>query len=454
MLRLFFRLYLRLILGFIVFVAGVNYALYGVMKQENLRMTRAMASGQVYQLQQYFNPLTPGARPAALTALQAHFGLQLSLHPAGGLALSRAQQRELAAGDFVVLSEDGALTSTDSALILPLQGGQWLQVTIPPDPSWLGWASLGANLVVFALLAALLWHWSSRHWRDLAQLGAAARAMGQGHLEVRADLPKKSDLHQLATHFNQMAAQLQLLVTQQNEMIHGVAHELRTPMARMAFELDLLAASSDAAEQQQLQTELRSELQELEQLISEMLSYCRLQQQAQPWQSVPAADWLASALADAELEARQYGVTLIGEAPAQHCQLEPRLLARALSNLLRNALRYATQRVEVRLTAEAQHWVLTVDDDGPGIAPDDRLRVFEPFTRLDQSRNRASGGFGLGLAVVRRIAQWHGGEVSASQSPLGGARLQLRWPLQYTPAGIGQQENKDIDQSSIPPTLN
>lgn len=428
MLRLFYRLFLRLLIGLIAFGVLINYLVEPWVTQENQRQSYELARGQIYQLQQYFNPLPVAERAAALQRLQVHFGIGLSLHRSGSLALSEQEQQRLAAGQFVLQSSDGLFNTEDSRFIVPLSHGQWLQLQLQPNPAWLVWATLVANLALIVGFALLLWHWSKRHWRDLAQLGAAARDMGQGRLDVRANLPRRSDLYELAKHFDQMAAQLELLVSQQNEMIHGVAHELRTPMARMAFELDLLAASTQPDEQQQLQAELRSELHELDQLISEMLSYCRLQQQTQSPQTVAAEQWLASALADAQLEAEHFGVSLLGQATVSDCQMEPRLMARALSNLLRNALRYAQQRVEVRFEATDAGWRITVDDDGPGIAPDDRLKVFEPFTRLDESRNRASGGFGLGLAVVRRIAQWHGGSVSASQSALGGARIELIWP--------------------------
>jgi two-component system sensor kinase ParS len=109
--------------------------------------------------------------------------------------------------------------------------------------------------------------------------------------------------------------------------------------------------------------------------------------------------------------------------------IEPQFMARALLNLLRNAIRYARQRVEVSIEhTDNGRWRLCVDDDGPGIPAADRVRIFEPFTRLDEDRSRATGGFGLGLAIVRRVAEWHHGTVEASDSPLGGARFMLSWP--------------------------
>jgi two-component system, OmpR family, sensor kinase ParS len=96
-------------------------------------------------------------------------------------------------------------------------------------------------------------------------------------------------------------------------------------------------------------------------------------------------------------------------------------------NLLRNAAMHARSTVTVSLRRENDRTVIHVDDDGSGIAPADRERLFEPFVRLDQSRARDSGGFGLGLAIVRQVALWHGGDASISESPLGGARVSIAW---------------------------
>ena len=106
---------------------------------------------------------------------------------------------------------------------------------------------------------------------------------------------------------------------------------------------------------------------------------------------------------------------------------EARYMARAVANFVRNALRYAKKTIEVTVQQSANKTYINVDDDGPGIPLAERERVFEPFTRLDQSRDRASGGVGLGLAIAMQVAKWHRGGVSVSDSPLGGARVTISW---------------------------
>jgi signal transduction histidine kinase len=109
-------------------------------------------------------------------------------------------------------------------------------------------------------------------------------------------------------------------------------------------------------------------------------------------------------------------------------------MQRAIGNLIQNAANHAKNRIEVTLAENGEACVIHVDDDGPGIAEADRHRVFQAFTRLDASRSRKSGGYGLGLTIVHRVVTWHGGNVQVSESPLGGARLTISWPGFSAPA--------------------
>jgi signal transduction histidine kinase len=102
-------------------------------------------------------------------------------------------------------------------------------------------------------------------------------------------------------------------------------------------------------------------------------------------------------------------------------------LSRAVANVLRNAVRYAKTRVQLSIEKSGDRTVIRVDDDGPGVPPEQRSRLFEPFTRIENSRERESGGVGLGLAIVKSVAEWHGGEARISDSPLGGARVSITW---------------------------
>ena len=112
----------------------------------------------------------------------------------------------------------------------------------------------------------------------------------------------------------------------------------------------------------------------------------------------------------------------------KYARFDPQLMARALGNLLQNAKRYARSEIKITFSRDNGCYQLKVDDDGSGIPKDERERIFDAFKRLDASRDRGTGGYGLGLSIVQRITYWHGGEVSVADSPTGGASLIMRWP--------------------------
>jgi signal transduction histidine kinase len=176
---------------------------------------------------------------------------------------------------------------------------------------------------------------------------------------------------------------------------------------------------------------MERDIAEIDELTTELLDYARLERGAPAirLESVPAEPWLEDLLADARdlAGSPQPAVQILAEVALDSMRCEPRYMARAVVNLLRNALKHARSTVRISMRRENDRTVIDVDDDGSGIDAHDRERLFEPFVRLDRSRARDSGGFGLGLAIVRQIARWHGGDAVISDSPLGGARVSIAW---------------------------
>ncbi|WP_186052502.1 ATP-binding protein [Burkholderia gladioli] len=294
-------------------------------------------------------------------------------------------------------------------------------------------------LLAFATLLAVM-SWIHFHWRDLRRLQAAARAFGAGRLSTRVLLPRKSNIYELSRQFNDMAERIEASIKQQREMMQAISHELKTPLARLEFGLELLAAPDETQRMRERREALRHDVRELDELVTELLTIGRLEQGASQLAAMEVAvDALIGSVAGSvafdvadrgiELDVSTHG------APASHT-CDPKLIARALLNLIRNGARYADRMVLLAATGDAAGaLVLSVDDDGPGIPVVDRARVFEPFQRLDASRDRRTGGFGLGLAIVQRIALAHGGEVRLEDSPLGGARFVITLPGQLPSGG-------------------
>lgn len=270
--------------------------------------------------------------------------------------------------------------------------------------------------------------------RRLRRLERAAERIAAGELSARAAITSRDAIGSLARRFDAMAARIEGLLSSQRELLQGVSHELRTPAARIRFGLEMLADEPEPARRSDRLRALEEDLDELDRLVDELLLYVRMgadgagSAQIVERERFSPAETLAS-LAQRLGELHPKIVIALPEGELPELEADPRLFNRALRNLLGNALRYASSRVVVSLRAEGEGWVeVTVDDDGPGIPAEERDRIFNPFTRLDGSRSRASGGVGLGLAIVQRIVQAHGGQTTADEAPSGGARLITRWP--------------------------
>lgn len=295
----------------------------------------------------------------------------------------------------------------------------------------LAWSS-----VALVLLGGVLF-WLRAHWRDLEKLRKAAERFGHGNLDTRAALPEHSSIAPLAKRFDSMAGRIQTLVTTQNDMIHAISHELRTPIARFGFGLALLQSAKTEAERQRHTEALSRDVTELDQLVGELLSYGALDQSDRapdPYQ-VNLVELIDSVIGSLALEMEQLDVqcTVAVSIAAEQAIIDPRLTARALINLVKNAMRYGQGKIAVSAEIARGKLMIRVDDNGIGIPSADRKTIFEPFHRLDRSRDRDTGGFGLGLAIAMRAIQSQDGHLRAMDSPMGGARLEIALPQPSVP---------------------
>jgi signal transduction histidine kinase len=230
-----------------------------------------------------------------------------------------------------------------------------------------------------------------------------------------------------------MAQRIEQLITSHKDLTNAVSHELRTPIARLRFSLEMLQNSTDEEKQRYYQQELETDIRELEDLVTELLTYAKFDREKPEMIFVSAP--LKAYLEELIVESNPKGSTVAIELqyhiqPASRAiAYEPKQLARALGNLIQNGLSFSEKKIEVTAELHGNHCVIHVDDDGPGIDKDMRDKILEPFVRLDGSRSRMTGGYGLGLAIVNRIMQWHRGSVEVAGSALGGARFSLIWPI-------------------------
>jgi two-component system, OmpR family, sensor kinase len=278
-------------------------------------------------------------------------------------------------------------------------------------------------------LVIMIWIWPLR--RDLAALERAAGGYGHRNWSFEADIKPGSQIYPLSETFRKMAARIDGLIASHKDMSNAVSHEIKTPLARMQFEIELAQRAGGAAALQASLENLKADVAAINQLVTATLGYAILER-ADMALNVGTHDFTALVPALAEQIVRESRPELAvrtemhGDVREVACDLH--LIESVFRNLLYNAARHATREVRVSFGVAQGLNELIVDDDGPGIPEPDRRRVFDSFVRLGNTAGKKSG-FGLGLAIVKRALEWHGGEVTAGDSPLGGARFRAVWPV-------------------------
>lgn len=317
--------------------------------------------------------------------------------------------------------------------IVQLQDGQTVHLHLPRPRrnSWFAPLGFFGTLALVALAVALATYPIVRRLtRRLEDLQAGVERWGQGDLGVRVAAQGEDEVAYLAQRFNHAAARIEALVlsrdallASQKSLLANASHELRSPLARIRMGLELMGDGSGEAVAQR-RPAIERNLQELDMLIDEILLASRLDSKEADIGTFEPVDLVGLA---AEECAR---VQALLQDPPPHLSVPgvSKLLRRALRNLLENANRHAGGEVQLQLRQEAGFAVVEVLDKGPGVPADLRERIFEPFYRLPGASEK-DGGVGLGLALVKSIAQRHGGSVQCSNRPEGGACFSLRLPL-------------------------
>ncbi|MFC5949409.1 ATP-binding protein [Pseudonocardia lutea] len=299
--------------------------------------------------------------------------------------------------------------------------------------------------VLVVLVGGFTYFFAGRALRPVEAMRARVARMSDRDLGTRVPVPPARDeVGRLAETMNQMLGRLENAQTTQRRFVADASHELRSPLATIASGLELLAGSVAEADASTVRT-LRGEASRLDRLVDGLLLLARSDERGlQPRREDVDLDEIVEAergrpsdVGGVAPEVRAEPVRVSGDR-AQ--------LVRAVRNLVDNARRHAASRVLVTLRAEGPDAVVDVADDGPGVPPADRDRVFERFVRLDEARARSDGGAGLGLAIVREIVAAHHGSVEVRDSPLGGALFRLRLPLAEAGGATG------ADPSGPPPT--
>lgn len=422
--RLFIQFYVM------VFVCFVIAALFmgGIYQFTAERVSNRYLEGLVQDFLDRFSQELAQLPPAQWPAEVAAFSHRLNLD----VQMGALTDQPLAADDLHFLETGNIVIVEDDATFRQRVPGADRVLIIGPVPYLhfqheLRWLIIGLLVILGLSLAIPILLWMRPHWRDMQQLEKAAQRLGSGKLDARAALPASSSLATLGTTFDQMAVRLQGLIAGRKQLTDAIAHELRTPLVRLRYRLAMLESPLPEPEL----TPLEHDIEAIEFLIDEMLTYSRLNE---PGLTITRGDielrqWVKARLSDWTAQGTGQTISLSVPDTPLWWQGDQRLLDRAMDNLVGNALRYARHEIVVSIAPQGSQIAITVADDGPGIAAEQADRIFEPFVRLDESRNRRTGGIGLGLAIVRSIVQVHGGSI-ALKPGRGGAHFELLLPVQ------------------------
>jgi signal transduction histidine kinase len=426
--RLVYRVY-----GFVAILAIATMAAFVILPRY-IRAPRNLEphAALVQYLIDRWSVKDPQAFHVAMTRIEPRLRGKLSLFDAGGHLLHTTndpplepptdeEKRNLTRekwsldwGRIVVRSDDGSMIGVYS----PNRPGFPWSYVLP----------LGTMILVLVGIASV---WFSRRLaKPLDQLARAARRFGAGDTTARASLTRADEVGDVGRAFDEMADRTATVLRSQRQLMGDISHELRTPLARIRVALEL--AAEDPAAAKDVLSDVGADLDELDQLIGDILTTARLDDGG------AKIDREATSLTElAERATRRFRAShprrtleqALGDDRAIRC--DPLLLRRAIDNLLDNAAKYSDASTPVTLAVRPNGKTVAFEvvDRGIGMTPAELERAFTPFWRADGSRTRKTGGVGLGLALARRIARAHGGDVTLTSHPGQGTTARLEVPL-------------------------
>nr|WP_217449057.1 sensor histidine kinase BfmS [Acinetobacter radioresistens] len=380
----------------------------------------------------------PGQEREYLAKIQKYFTYPISIQNLHELQLDSEQIGQLRQDQSIMLYKDSAtMRGTNITIISPMPSNPSEVLVIGPVPvfNWMPFQLAGGiTLLSLFLLSLGVYGLIVPLERKIRQVRYALNRMKSGDLSLRVPIEGNDEMANLAASYNNMSDHIQRLIEAQRELMRAVSHELRTPVARIRFGMEMLAEEDDYEYRLQQIEMIDKDIEALNTLIDEIMTYAKLEQgtPSLEFEELPLVEVLSQVATETEALKTQKEIELLAPAPDLRVDAERRYLHRVVQNLVGNAVRYCDHKVRISggIDKDGKAYV-SVEDDGAGIPEIDRARIFEAFARLDDSRTRASGGYGLGLSIVSRIAYWFGGTIQVDQSPdLGGARFIMTWPAQ------------------------
>ncbi|MDK1670657.1 ATP-binding protein [Moraxella osloensis] len=429
-------------------VSGENNVLHVSVNKLNEQQIKGIGVLLLDDLSYY---RTLAEKQQRLQQIQKFFPFKLTLQSVNKLQLDTDQKARLYRKDIVIMFRDNTSVENSSIRVLAPTELQDTVVDLGPIPLF-NWFPLNLiisitlismfliSLGVYALIFPLE--------RKLQLIQSGITKVREGKLNTKVKVVGEDEIAHLAATFNSMTEHIRRLIESQRELTRAVSHELRTPVARIRFAVDMLADTDDYDDRMSQRDYIDQDIESLNGLIDEILTYAKLEEGSpkMDWEEVDLQELVTQIVRETNALGKPVNVKIGKVQKGAFAQADRRYLHRVLQNLAGNATRYAESTIIISAGLEKNEAFISVEDDGQGIPEKDREKVFIPFARLDDSRTRASGGYGLGLSIVSRIAFWFNGRMSVDESPtLGGARFIMKWPKSQLASSI---EADEITQKS------
>lgn len=429
-------------------VSGENNVLHVSVNKLNEQQIKGIGVLLLDDLSYY---RTLAEKQQRLQQIQKFFPFKLTLQSVNKLQLDTDQKARLYRKDIVIMFRDNTSVENSSIRVLAPTELQDTVVDLGPIPLF-NWFPLNLiisitlismfliSLGVYALIFPLE--------RKLQLIQSGITKVREGKLNTKVKVVGEDEIAHLAATFNSMTEHIRRLIESQRELTRAVSHELRTPVARIRFAVDMLADTDDYDDRMSQRDYIDQDIESLNGLIDEILTYAKLEEGSpkMDWEDVDLQELVSQIVRETNALGKPVTVKVGNMQKGVFAQADRRYLHRVLQNLAGNATRYAESTIIISAGLEKNEAFISVEDDGQGIPEKDREKVFIPFARLDDSRTRASGGYGLGLSIVSRIAFWFNGRMSVDESPtLGGARFIMKWPKSQLASSI---EADEITQKS------
>lgn len=346
--------------------------------------------------------------------------VRLSVGPSDALPEMLQAERTGHRSDFAAIARHHHELGAERECVLlslKLSDGSWIHTVakVRRGPNMLPMSLLAETLLIYFGIMIPLLLVARRIAKPLRQLDNRLAQVGFASDEPHLTPAGPDDVRNLIVNFNSAETRLNALLTEKDVMLGAIGHDLKTPLAALRVRIESVEDESE-------REKMAATIEEMVQILDDILTLARLGKSSEEMQLTDIGALLETVADDLGGNGR---ITISDDATGKRATIRPVLLRRALRNLVGNALQYGkTAAISVDDSADTLN--INIDDLGPGIAPDQIASMFEPFTRAEESRNRAHGGTGLGLTIARAIARAHGGDVLLENRAEGGLRATLR----------------------------